>query len=59
MKTIYSRFYWQVGFKTQLYDLLLSQAHKEVRLGVFASPQIIDYLQPNQYRGWVIWSEMV
>jgi len=29
MKTIYSRFYWQVGFKTHLYDLLLPQAYSD------------------------------
>ena len=29
MKTIYSRFYWQVGFKSQLYDLLLPQAYSD------------------------------
>jgi len=29
MKAIYSRFYWQVGFKTQLYDLLLPQAYSD------------------------------
>ena len=29
MKTIYSRFYWEVGFKTHLYDLLLPQAYSD------------------------------
>ena len=29
MKTIYSRFYWQAGFKTHLYDLLLPQAYSD------------------------------
>ena len=29
MRTIYSRFYWQVGFKTHLYDLLLPQAYSD------------------------------
>jgi len=29
MKTIYSCFYWQIGFKTHLYDLLLPQAYSD------------------------------
>ena len=29
MKTIYSRFYWHVGFKTHLYDLLLPQTYSD------------------------------
>jgi SAM-dependent methyltransferase len=29
MKKIYSRFYWQAGFKSHLYDLLLPQAYSD------------------------------
>ena len=27
MQSIYSRFYWRIGFKSHLYDLLLPQAY--------------------------------